>query len=195
MAQELTLKTNKEPSWFNKEMAIGALIGIASPVGLGIVGLATLAGAAIGGVIGKNRMEKEKVEGKTVSDKPSFWNKDSAIGGLLGYMGGAIGAGFTLVSSLIGAGVAVEAGMTAGALIAAAATGALVAAGVVWAGSIALGTFIGGRRGQKVEREEFAQAAAQQSQVFRQPGYSMQYSTGHAAQLEQQLAQSQEKTR
>ena len=71
MAQQLTLKVNDEPTYFNKEMAIGTVI-------------APVIGTLIGGYIGKRRMEKEKTEGRITTDEPSAWNKDTLLGAGLG---------------------------------------------------------------------------------------------------------------
>lgn len=74
---ELLLKTNEEPTFWNKEAAIGFFLG-------------NFLGGLIGGLIGKERMKKEKILGKPVSDNPSFWNKDTLLGGLIGSALGGI---------------------------------------------------------------------------------------------------------
>src|SRR5437763_1367640 len=84
MADALRLKTNHNPSIFNKDMFLGGLLGSLIAPGWGAI-----VGGAIGGLFGKNRQEKENREGKLVSE-PSFWNKDTLIGGIVGNAIGAV---------------------------------------------------------------------------------------------------------
>lgn len=98
MAEALTLKTNEEPTIFNKEMAIGTFI----EPGLGTI---------VGGIIGKKRMEREQTHGRQI-DTPSYLNKDALLGCMVGGVIGAI-AGLGILSvpfGLIGASIGVVIG-------------------------------------------------------------------------------------
>ncbi len=78
MKEPLILKTDEQPTIFNKEMVIGTLIA----PGLGTI---------VGGYIGKQRMEREAISGK-IMDKPSLANKDALLGWLAGGLVGGIAA-------------------------------------------------------------------------------------------------------
>lgn len=142
MAQ-LTLQKNDQPTFFNKEMLIGLLF---TPMSLS--GFGAIAGGLIGAFVGKERMEREKRDGKIVSDKPSFWNKDTMLGALIGQtLGGVLAAiaAVTLISPVVTIGVAMS--ITAGVL-----------------GGATIGAYFGGKHGQKNELSEFAHAQLQQQQ-------------------------------
>jgi hypothetical protein len=166
MAQELTLKTHHNPSVFNKDMLLGGLLGtVAMPV------VGTLIGAIIGGSIGKTNQEKENENGKRVGD-PSFWNKDTAIGGLIGsFVGSAIGAVAMFALAAGGAPVLAAAG--------------LAAAGVAWMGATALGAYIGGKAGEKRQAREYEEAKHQtivnhiSNKVSPEVGKAVEYSMEH----------------
>jgi len=66
----LTLPTNERPTFWNKDALLGFLIFF-------------IPGMLIGGFIGKHRMERDLVQGKEVKP-PHLFNKDAAIGALLG---------------------------------------------------------------------------------------------------------------
>ncbi len=85
MTQPLILRTNEEPTFFNKEAAIGFI----APVPFGTI---------VGAVIGKKRMEREQANGKLVGE-PSTFNKDALLGGLLGWMVGGGVAALALTST------------------------------------------------------------------------------------------------
>ena len=96
MAEELKLATNKKPTYFNKSLAIGILAGISTsvfgqPWGLtGIMSIITT-GSITGGVaaiIEKNQAEQNIKYGKRIS-RPTFWNKDFLLSGLVGSIAGA----------------------------------------------------------------------------------------------------------
>lgn len=165
MAQELTLKTNHSPSLFNKDMLLGALIGtlVMPPIG-------TLVGAGIGGVVGKGIQEKENRNGKHVGD-PSFWNKDTAIGGLIGSFIGSVAAGVAMFA-------------VAGASPAIAAVG-LAVAGAAWMASTGLGAYLGGKAGEKRQAREYEEAKQQtivshiSNTVSPEVGAAVEYSMGH----------------
>src|SRR4051812_11047753 len=105
MAEELRLKTEHKPTVFNKDMLLWGLLApiamipavmggailapemtaslLGSAVGPFLGYGAMVAGGALGGAVGKSRLEKENAEGKKVST-PGFFNKKMVIGGLLG---------------------------------------------------------------------------------------------------------------
>lgn len=150
MAETLYLKVTDTPTWWNKEAAIG-LIG-AGPLG-----------AFVGGLIGKDRMERENRDGRAVSSTPSFWNKDTLLGGLLGNLTGA----------LIGLGIATIILFSAEVLPSLAMV-QLGASAMAVAGA-AVGVYLGGKKGQAREQQEYAQAA-QQPESAHQPAKSMEQS-------------------
>ena len=90
------IPTNENPTFWNKDNALGALIGtfVAGPFGL-------IAGGAIGGFLGKSKMENELETGKVIKE-PTFWNKDAAIGAMLGVLaGGLLVGGVALIGGLL----------------------------------------------------------------------------------------------
>jgi MFS family permease len=194
---ELTLKKNDTPTIFNKEMAIGFLGASLFTVLLPTIGGALLllgASTLIGGLLGKGRMENEKSDGKTVSDKPPFWNKSTIIGGLIGLKAaGLVG----VATGLIGVGAGVAVATVAPPVGAGLAILGLVAAAASMIISPILGAYIGNKHGRDEERKEFAEALVQQPQVFRQPGYAMDMNPAFAAEIERQkaLAALQDKAR
>jgi hypothetical protein len=180
---ELRLKKTDEPTIFNKEMALGFFTAGLLAAGTGGFALPIVVfGTLIGGFLGKSRIENERHEGKVVSDKPSFWNKDTFLGGFLGHVAGNLVAG-TIIAVAVGT-LKITGTMLTTAM---ASTVAPVAVAAIVAGTL-LGAYIGGRHGQKVEREEFAEAAMQQPQVMRQPGYAMEMNPAYAQEIERQRA-------
>lgn len=145
MALELTARTNETPTYFNKEMAIGALIGTAIPGGLPLTLVGMAAGATLGGYVGKNKMDEEQAHGKKIKE-PSFWNKEALLGGLAGWVVGKV-ANIAIVGSMLAAGAA-----PAAILVTALATVAITAA---------VGTYIGGKTGEKRMQVEYEQAQKQ----------------------------------
>ncbi len=136
MAQELKLKVTDEPTYFNKEMAIGTL-------------LVPVIGTIIGGYLGKRRMEKEKAEGRTTSDEASAWNKDTLLGAAIGRVAGAIlGAGLGLITT-------VALGPVAGLAV-------HIASEIA---GIAIGGSIGSKEGIRRQDSDFVQAQHQQSEA------------------------------
>ncbi len=143
--------TTEAPTYWNKNAALGALIGtLFFPV------IGTAIGGAIGGYIGNERMTRELIGGKVVKE-PSFWNMKTAIGALLGKMGGGI------VGAMVGGAIALLS------------FGFFPAIPCIYAG-IALGA-LGGLIGGLIKGGEIGQAemqrdylAAQQNQgTSRQP--------------------------
>ena len=125
------LQVYDEPTMFNKEMAIGALMGF-GPLGM-----------IVGGLIGKSRMRSEKLNGKMVGE-PSAWNKDTILGGLLGSI-----AGVAILAVTMTTGVGVAA----------------VAASI---GGMLLGGYIGGQHGKGVQEAEYYKAIDQEQYFARQ---------------------------
>jgi hypothetical protein len=152
MVQEYTLKTNHTPSYVNKDMVVGGIIGsFFTPV------VGTAVGAAIGSYIGKKNQEKENAEGKRVSE-PSMWNRDSLIGGFIGYVAGGVAAavsfaaitGVTITAAAAGAPVAATA-LTVGTLV----------AGAVAVGGIVAGAYVGSKAGEARQAREYEMARQQ----------------------------------
>jgi hypothetical protein len=159
MAQELTLRTNDKPSFFNKELLIGGLAAtVTAAVGLGLltpIGMAVVAGGAIAGsVIGEKRMESEAILGKKVGE-PSFWNKDTLLGGLLGAVASPLPAIVTAAITVSLAAVLLPA------LIPTALSIGLIGG---TAASIATGAYVGGKLGELNQTKEY-QAAKEQTIV------------------------------
>lgn len=172
MAQELRLKTNHNPSIFNKDMLLGGLLGALVPAslpgGFVLTTAAIIGGALTGGAIGRHTQEVENREGKRVGE-PSFWNKDTLLGGLIG--------------NTIGAAVGVAAFFTI-----AAAGAPLVGAAVLaasWIGGATLGTMIGGKSGKSRQAAEFEMAKRQQigahisQSVSPEIGQAVEYTMEH----------------
>lgn len=176
MGERLVLKTNEKPSYFNKDTALGALLGTTF---LPIPIIGTIAGAVVGGRIGKRRMEDDLLNGKVV-EKGSFWNKDTAIGSMLGMIGSVLVAGAGLVA----------ASFFMDPLTAIAAVNPVLATAAI--GGSMLGGFLGGMSGKAEADKEFEQAKIQQ-------GIEQQISRGQALSmvkaLEQDPQMAQENTR
>jgi fluoride ion exporter CrcB/FEX len=137
--EEVTLKVNETPTIFNKEMAIGFL-------------LFNVVGALVGGFIGKERMAREAQEGRRL-DAPSFWNKEAALGGLLG-------AHLGVAAAFIAASLATPIFATA-----------IAAAAVAGAGLIGLA--IGGSWGKRQQERECALAVQQHGEGQNDPMQSV----------------------
>lgn len=165
MAQEMTLKTDHKPSIFNKDMLLGGLLGLAATIFVpGSTAVAAIAagaiavgGAVIGGVIGKKRLEDENKFGKKVGE-PSFWNKDTLIGGLIGFMGAGLAA---VATGIIAIGGTVAAGAAAPAAAPVVAGLGLAAVGAAAIGSPILGAYIGGNIGKRRQARELEEAKQQ----------------------------------
>ena len=139
MAPVLTLKVNDQPTWLNKEMAIGTL-------------LFPIVGTLIGGYIGKERMERELKEGRPVSASPSFWNKDTLLGASIGYA--LTGLIFMATTITAVAGTAATGSPVVGGLGALAMSASLVVPTI-------LGAYLGGKHGQNRQVAEYAEATQQ----------------------------------
>jgi hypothetical protein len=142
MALELTLKTNKQPTLFNKDMVLGTLLGLMIPGGLILKPFILLGSAAVGGYIGKSTQERENREGKKVNEA-SFWNKDTLIGGLMGMEIGTIIGAVAFIALLAAPAVAV---------------GALLTSAV---GGTVMGTYFGGKMGEHQQAKEYEEAKRQ----------------------------------
>jgi len=202
MAQPMTLQTHHNPSLFNKDMLLGGLLGLLIPIP-GAALITAPIGGILGGLIGKNRLAKENREGKTVGE-PSFWNKDTLIGGLIGLALAGIAA-FSV--GLIGAGATV---VTAAAAPAAAPVVLGLGVGAVGAalfGVPILGAYIGGKIGKKRQEREYDEARRQQivqqlsQNISPEIGQAVEYKMTHDKQWAKQmleeklLAAAQERTR
>jgi hypothetical protein len=172
VTQTLILRTNEEPTFFNKEAVIGFLA--VPPLG-----------AIVGGMIGKNRMEKEKTNGKIVSE-PSAFNKNALLGGLLGWAVGGLVASIAITPALATGTLSLAAlGVTAASVFAVA----------------ALGATIGGKQGKAVQEKEYMLAVAQQreQQIEKTPSvaksttheYGHEVKTNHAATIQAEKAAAQ----
>ena len=184
MADELVLRQDDTPTIFNKHMAIGALLGnIAGGILGGMAGGAygsyagRLLGSAIVGLIAgvkhKTEMEHDLNEGKIVS-KPTSWNKDTLLGGLIGWMIGGALIGFA-AAALVSSGVTITAAV---------ATSAVAASLITLVAGTAFGAIIGGKHGKHVMAKEYEEAQRQLAE---------QQAAARAPQLEQE--QSREPTR
>ncbi len=197
MSEQLTLKTNNSPSYFNKDTLLGGLL---SYVVGGIVlnafipggGLIAAAGGAIiGGMMGKNRIEDENKNGKKVGE-PTAWNKDTAIGGLLGFVGAGIAVAVTLV---LGAGATLAAAAAAPAAVPAAAIGTLVAMGAALLGAPIVGAFIGGKIGKNRQTHEVEDSKKQtivehlSKTVSPEVGKAVEYSMEHGKDWSKQVTE------
>lgn len=118
----------EQPTLWNKDAALGALIGT-----LVFPGLGTAIGALWGGYVGKHSMETEAINGKHV-ERPTVWNKTALIGGLFGFV--AVGL---LLSPFI------YAPLMAGTL----STSAALAAFGVWSAGTIMGSALGGAKGKE----------------------------------------------
>ena len=76
-----TTPSTEEPTYFNKEAALGALAGALLTIPFS--GFGAIAGASVGALFGKRRIEHENLEGKLITP-PSFWNFKTAVGTLAG---------------------------------------------------------------------------------------------------------------
>ncbi|MGE0753555.1 MAG: hypothetical protein AB7L92_00160 [Alphaproteobacteria bacterium] len=149
MAETIRVQTDDKPTIFNKEMAVGAILASLIPVPIFPASVIAIGGASlVGGLIGRERMKNEYRVGKEVSSEPSFFRKDTIIGGFIGAAVGLVAAIF--------AGAAL--GGTAMALGATAAT-AMGIAGAALIATPLLGAVIGGYKAsanaQEREREQF----------------------------------------
>ncbi len=153
----LILKKNDAPTLFNKDMVLGGLAAAAATFFTGgtfLVGGAIIGGGAlIGGFLGEKRMEREAIEGKVVGE-PSFWNKDTLIGGLIGGISAPIVAG---IGALVAAALVAVVAPASPAILGAAVLGLAVGG----AGAIATGTYIGGKMGESRMANELNDARQQ----------------------------------
>lgn len=168
MDKPLVLKTNAEPTYFNKEAAIGFLL-------FPVVG--TIAGA----IIGKNRMENERAVGKVIKE-PSMFNKDMLLGTLLGGLAG----------SILFKGLLIAAAATASPALVTAAFGAALISPLIgaYAG--------GGLGKEAMQQEMvMAQIQQREITPARTRDYDagINYSQDHAKTLDKQRAQAQEISR
>lgn len=133
----LVLKVTDEPTYFNKEAAIG--LPILFPIGL-----------IVGAMMGKDRMEKERVNGRVI-EEPTVFNKDMMLGGVIGSIGAA-------AVTVIGLAIAVFAGsMTGPAALAVVG----IASSVASAMGMVTGGMIGGDYGKESMQQDYIQASLQ----------------------------------
>jgi len=142
MNEPIILKTNETPSYFNKEIVLGALLGSSTENPSLIV-----LGTVIGAFIGENRMAREKEYGKIVDLKTSV-SKDALLGAIVGgQMGAGIAALALRASGMANLSLRKKAIITATGL-----------AGMV------VGTYTGSKYGKKAYDKEYATAMLQQQQ-------------------------------
>jgi hypothetical protein len=163
--QELILHTHEQPTLWNKSMAIGALAG--NLLG-GILGgwLGGTGGVLIGRMIGiiglglaggwgrKQEMKEELVKGKRVTT-PTAWNKDTALGALLGIFTGGVLSGILAKSILLAtatAGLTVDPDLAFNLM-------ATVMTSLVGGGLI--GGIVGGMHGKERMAKEYREAEQQ----------------------------------
>ncbi|MEK6746563.1 MAG: hypothetical protein ABL867_02545 [Rickettsiales bacterium] len=194
MSNPLILSTNKKPTMFNQEMAIGFLIN-------------PIIGTIVGGIIGKKRMEHELAEGKIVRE-PTAVNKSALLGGLIGAaVAGVINAGIMMAT--IATETISTSGIVTAAMIPAAATATtsiaalLLPALAIAATAITIGSYIGGQMGKKTQAAEYAQAVQQynEQKTNLSPSHSLEQAyeqnvgKNHVAEIlkERALAQAKQK--
>ena len=176
MFGELKLKTQEKPSIFNKDMLFYGLLAplVLVPLslipGVGPTGAAirygTMAlGGLFGGWMGKNRIERENIEGKDAKS-PSFFNKEMVIGALLTIKAAGLVLGGILTMTGITPAVAV-----------ASAIGLLASFGI--------GGYIGGKIGHNRMEQEYEAAKKQfiiqniSRNVSPEVGQAVQYTMEH----------------
>jgi hypothetical protein len=131
-APSYVVPPSRNPSYLNMNTAVGFVAGMITGIPF-----AGFIGAAIGGYIGKKKMDKEQAEGKEVT-APTMWNKGTFIGG---------GAGL-LSAQAFGGLVA----MTLG-------TGGLGFFGILGAAALmGAGAWIGGKITYNMRQKEYAEA-------------------------------------
>jgi len=153
----------EQPSFWNDYAKIGGLAGFMIASGTGMLGfgsfIGALPGAVIGGLYGKSKMEEEHNRGKVVSP-PTFWNRKALIGGLaaaavvltITYF--SVGLLTPIVANAFFSAAAInESFMFAAGSIAMTGLAASAVAG-------AIGTFIGGKSGERKMAQEYAAAEA-----------------------------------
>jgi len=173
---EYRVPSHDEPTLFNRDAGMGALIGSFLPIPFG-----TLIGGAIGGFIGKNRMEKERAEGRPVKEPSTLdtlFSKESAIDGWIGNIGGSILGG--IVAAVV-APHAIVLGMTIATLGAVAGT--------------LMGVFHGADKAKQRMHNEYAQAAAMDNagrgrSLSQQVEYDRTPTRSFAAQIDAERQQS-----
>ena len=155
MADTLRLKTDQTPTIFNKDMAVGALLGNilgralcmtlgGGPASIAFSGLVSAVSSAyFSGQAGKRQMELDNEFGKAIH-KPKFWNKDALLGGLIG----SVVAGFGLRAMLLLGTSTIVPGMA-------------VAAITLTFASIIGGVIVGGNAGKRHMEQELMQAMQQ----------------------------------
>lgn len=79
MEPQYKIQVNKSPTYWNKEGAMGLVLG--SP----FFPIGSLIGGAVGAYFGKQRMEKERAEGKVISS-PTLLNKNIWPGIVKGFL-------------------------------------------------------------------------------------------------------------
>lgn len=154
----LRVESRVEPTFWNRNITLGASIGLLSgllfpPIG----GIALLAGGIIGGFMGKARMEREAENGKDVKP-PTFWNRSVINGAALG----DIAAGMIGVAVVIGSAIAsIPTGATPAVAHAAMQTAVQSSMGWVALGGVAgitAGGIIGGYMGKGRMEKEYKSA-------------------------------------
>ncbi len=166
MANPLILHPHHRVSLINKDMLLGGLVGALTgaaffaPVGAAAL-VAIGIGAAIGGKLGRQRLERENAEGKPVTS-PSWMNKEMLIGALAGAL---MGSGLGTVAMMEVMGPEVVSAITNSAVTQQmfgpifAGIGTLAASA---AGSILGGAYLGGKAGYRRMEHEYRMALEQE---------------------------------
>lgn len=170
---ELKIPAKDEPTFWNKDAAVGFFVGGMIPV-VGHIG-----GLIVGGLIGKNRMERESREGR-ITPEPTLWNKDMALGAGIGVFLMSAGA----LAGLLTAGIG---GLLMGAI-----------------GTVVAGALIGGAYGKNRMKEEYqdalnirargelqSQAEPAQGVLINAPGYTRSVSPQEVQVLDARMKQAQ----
>ena len=178
MGDELVLNTHRNPTYFNKEMAIGAFL--VPLFGGGVISL--VGGAVLGGLIGKQRIEREALAGKHIDEQHNWLNKDMLLGALIGHAIGRALVFGALAMQIATSGIGTA---TSLATTMAIVTPLMPAAAFMVLAASAIGAFIGNKLDERHHAAEVAQAKQQtivrhvSRTVSPEAGQAMEYALDH----------------